>query len=160
MKKAITLIILISVSIFLVLSFVYQGIHFYNKQKFEILKNEDNQVTTLKEIYIDFFDEFKVDDSGNILLDKTCLTNIITNSEFNDNNIKKLKELEKNNVENGVIHTLYLEYNKDNSILILTLKEENGIQEYRKRYKLYVKEDAIKYETYVLVQTMYMTPSK
>ena len=160
MKKAITLIILISVSIFLVLSFVYLGIHYYNKQKFEILKNEDNQVSTLKEIYIDFFDEFKVDDSGNILLDKTCLTNIITNSEFNDNNIKKLKELEKNNVENEVIHTLYLEYNKDNSILILTLKEENGIQEYRKRYKLYVKEDAIKYETYGLVQTMHMTPSK
>ena len=79
------------------------------------------------------------------MLDKTCLTNIITNTEFNDNNIKKLKELEKNNVENEVIHTLYLEYNKDNSILTLTLIEENGIQEYRKRYKLYVKEDTIKY---------------
>ena len=52
MKKAITLIILISFSIFLVLSFVYLGIHYYNKQKFEILKNEDNQVSTLKDIYI------------------------------------------------------------------------------------------------------------
>ena len=162
MKKntILTALTILIISIFFVSCFVYLGINYYNKYKLEILKNENNQVSTLKNIYEDFFNEFKVYNSGNILLDKTCLTNIIDNTSFNYNNIKKLKELEKNNAENKFIHTLYLEYDTDTSILTLTLKEKNGIQKYRKRYKLYIKGNAIKYEIYGFVETMYITPSK
>lgn len=162
MKKNSTLIavIILIICIFFVFCFAYFGINYYNKQKFETLESEENQVNTLQNIYEDFFNEFKIYDSGNILLDDSCLTNIINNMPFNDANVQKLKELEKNNTENKFIHTLYLEYDKDTSILTLTLKEKNGIQEYRKRYKLYVKGNTIKYETYGFVETMYITPSK
>ncbi len=159
-NKILIMLIILIVSIFFVFCFVYFGINYYKRQKLETLKNEDNQVDTLRTIYEDFFDEFKIYDSGNITLDKSCLTNIIDNTQFNDNNIKKLKELEKNNTENKFIHTLYLEYDKDTSILTLTLKEKNGTQEYRIRYKLYVKGNTIKYETYGLVETMHITPSE
>lgn len=160
MKKHIILImiIILIVSIISIFCFVYFGINNYNRQKFEILKNEDNQVNILKNIYEDFFNEFKIYDSGNITLDKSCLTNIIDNTQFNDNNIEKLKELEKSNVENEFIYTLYLEYDKENSILTLTLKESHGIQEYRMRYRLYVKGNNINYETYGLTETMHISP--
>lgn len=158
MKKFSTLIavIILIICIF----FTYFGINYYNKQKFETLESEESQVNTLQNIYENFFNKFKIYDSGNISLDDSCLTNIINNIPFNDANVQKLKELEKNNTENKFIHTLYLEYNKDTSILTLTLREKNGIQEYRIRYKLYVKGNTIKYETYGLVEALYMTPSK
>lgn len=153
--------ILIAVIILIIcIFFTYFGINYYNKQKFETLENEENQVNTLQNIYENFFNEFKIYDSGNISLDDSCLTNIINNIPFNDANVQKLKELEKNNTENKFIHTLYLEYNKDTSILTLTLREKNGIQEYHIRYKLYVKGNTVKYETYGLVEALYMTPSK
>ena len=125
MKKFSTLIavIILIICIF----FTYFGINYYNKQKFETLESEENQVNTLQNIYENFFNEFKIYDSGNILLDDSCLTNIINNIPFNDANVQKLKEFEKNNTENKFIHTLYSEYDKDTSILTLTLREKNGM---------------------------------
>lgn len=122
MKKFSTLIavIILIICIF----FTYFGINYYNKQKFETLESEENQVNTLQNIYENFFNEFKIYDSGNISLDDSCLTNIINNIPFNDANVQKLKEFEKNNTENKFIHTLYSEYDKDTSILTLTLREK------------------------------------
>ena len=156
MKKINILIALII--LFICIALVFFLINNYKKQQIETLKNENNQVSVLNSIYKDFFNNFKVYDSGNISLDKSCLTNFVTNTNFNDNNIKKLKELERNNIENEFFYTLYLEYNKENSILTLTLKEERGIVRHSVKYKLYVKGDSIEYETYGNVETFHTTP--
>lgn len=158
MKKKSVLIILF-VYVFLIV-IVVCFVKNYNIKRIEILNDEENQVSTLKDIYTDFFQEFKIYDDGNILLDETCLTNIISGVKFSDDNIEKLKELEKESAENIFVYTLYLEYDKDTGILTLTLKEKSGIQEQRIRYKLYVKENSIKYEVYGLVESWSMTPSE
>mgnify|MGYP001623748854 FL=1 len=160
MKKINILVafIILFICIALVFFFSYFGINNYKKQQSETLKNENNQVSVLNSIYKDFFNNFKVYDSGNISLDKSCLTNFVTNTNFNDNNIKKLKELERNNIENEFFYTLYLEYDKENSILTLTLKEEHGIVKHSVKYKLYVKGDSIEYETHGNVETFHTTP--
>ena len=160
MKKSNVLIALIILFICnnLVFFFAYFGINSYKKQKIETLKNEDKQVNVLNSIYKEFFNNSKVYDSGNILLDKSCLTNFVNNADFNDNNTKKLKELERNNVKNKFFYTLYLEYDKENSILTLTLKEEHDIVRHNIKYKLYVKGNSIEYETYGNEETFHTTP--
>lgn len=159
MKNKMFLIILI-IFVFSFGCFIYLGIKYYHIQILNVLKNENNQVDILKDMYENFLNGINVYGSESIYLDHTCLTNIIDNTKFNDNNIKKLKELEKNNVEHKLIYILYSEYNKENSILKLTLKETHGIQEYNIKYKLYVKENKIKYEVDGYMETMFTTPSK
>ena len=96
MKKINILIalIILFICIALVFFFSYFGINNYKKQQSETLKNENNQVSVLNSIYKDFFSNFKVYDPGNISLDKSCLTNFVTNTSFN-NNIKKIKGIRK-----------------------------------------------------------------
>lgn len=142
MKKYIIGAIVVIVIIVTVICDIFL-INSHNKT---ILEDENNQVNTLKKVYEDFLSNFNLEED-NIILDATCLKNIINGVEFSDENKEKLKEVEKINDEYDFEYTLSLTYNEKNSTLTLKLEEkERALMTSTQSYKLYVKDDAIVYE--------------
>lgn len=134
----------IYVSVFIVCIFIVVIITIlYNAQKKQnILADEENQVKVLYEIYDNFISSTFPEAS--IKLDESALKNIITSNLFNEDNQRKLKELEKiTNDSNSYI--LSYNYNEDKKILTLYLKDENGYLHANKEYKLETKDNTIVY---------------
>ena len=134
----------IYVSVFIVCIFIVVIITIlYNAQKKQnILADEENQVKVLYEIYGNFISSTFPEAS--IKLDESALKNIITSNLFNEDNQRKLKELEKiTNDSNSYI--LSYNYNEDKKILTLYLKDENGYLHANKEYKLETKDNTIVY---------------
>ena len=107
------ILVIISVTVYFIM---------YNHNN-NILKQEEKQVEVLKEIY----EEFVLDlTNSTVLLDESALQNIITKESFNDENIKRLKEVEVICENPESIYKLDVKYSVKNNILILTLSEDNG----------------------------------
>lgn len=155
MKKYIIWII-ISIIVIVAIAF---GIYFFNMKNIEkILEDENNQVNALKGVYEDFLGRLNLEED-NIILDESCLRNIISGVEFSDENKEKLKEVEKINEEYEFAYDLSLKYNVQTSILTLKLEEKNhGLMTSTQSYKLSVKNGAIVYETDGVGETINTSP--
>lgn len=155
MKKYIIWII-ISIIVIVAIAF---GIYFFNMKNIEkILEDENNQVNALKGVYENFLGRLNLEED-NIILDESCLRNIISGVEFSDENKEKLKEVEKINEEYEFAYDLSLKYNVQTSILTLKLEEKNhGLMTSTQSYKLSVKNGAIVYETDGVGETINTSP--
>lgn len=128
--------------IFCILLIIIFAILFNAQNRKNILVNEENQVNALYEIYDNFISS-TFPEAG-IKLDESALKNIITSQLFNETNQERLKELEKV-TDDSILYTLSYNYNEDQNILTLYLKDENGYLHANKEYKLEIKDNTIVY---------------
>jgi len=101
MKKYIFIIILLVV---VIIAAIFTFSHVQNNLD-KVLKDENIQVDTLIDIYKDAIERNKID---NLILGESALKNIITNKNFKDENILKIKSIEKNDADSKEIYTLYV----------------------------------------------------
>lgn len=132
------LVIIIAVLIFL---------NYNNKQN--ILMEENNQVNALYAIYNNFLSSTFPE--ANIRLDNSTLKNILTSQFFSETNQLKLKQLEKTN-DSSILYILSSNYNKDQKILTLYLKDEEGNIHASKEYNLEIKNNNISYTSSQITQ--------
>ncbi len=156
MKKYIVWII-IAIIVIVAVAF---GIYFlYMKNNEKILEDENNQVNALKAVYEDFLGNFNLEED-NIILDESCLKNIVSGVEFNNENKEKLEEVEKINDEYNFEYDLSSTYNAKTYILTLKLEEkDDGLTATTQSYKLAVKDGTIVYERYGLGETVNRLPA-
>ena len=94
MKSSKNIVMLIVLCVVVLLAVI--AVFFVNKNSVNnCIKDEKVQVETLKEIYKDMFSNFNTQDV-NIVLDETALKNILTDERFSEENVTKLREVEKN----------------------------------------------------------------
>lgn len=142
MKKKILIFILII--IFIILGyFTYSFIK--TKQHTRILENEDNQVEVLYNIYSDFISH---NNTVNLSLDNTCLLNLVTRNELTDEHKARLKSFESNNENETLSSTLYSSFSLNGNILTLTLIRSDNNYKAIQKYRLFFKNNELKYETY------------
>ncbi len=152
MKKKILIFILII--IFIILGyFTYSFIK--TKQHAKILENEDSQVETLYNIYRDFLGS----NNNNLKLDNTCFLNLVTGNELTNEHKEKLKSLEISNDDSDFSYTLYSDFNSNHNILTLTLIRTDNYEKRLQKYRLFFKNNQLKYETYDLGVGMFSSPS-
>ncbi len=152
-------IILILILIVIILGVILIGVKKLNNKDIdkEVLKNEDNQVTALVDIYNDFFNSFNMEEH-NIYLDKSCYKNLITGEEFTQENKEILKQFEKEKAENTFENIIYISYNSDDDIITIemnskVINSDNNSSSHKQRYKLYTNDNKITFERYLFLET-------
>lgn len=147
MKSSKNIVILIILCVVVLLAVI--AVFFVNKNSVNnCIKDEKVQVETLKEIYKDMFSNFNTQDV-NIVLDETALKNILTDERFSEENVTKLREVEKNVEGLQSTYTLYTKYSKDTGVITIEVvgsgvKNSKRIQQ----YKLNVKNSKLNFERY------------
>lgn len=147
MKSSKNIVILIILCVVVLLAVI--AVCFVNKNSVNnCIKDEKVQVETLKEIYKDMFSNFNTQDV-NIVLDETALKNILTDERFSEENVTKLREVEKNVEGLQSTYTLYTKYSKDTGVITIEVvgsgvKNSKRIQQ----YKLNVKNSKLNFERY------------
>ena len=147
MKSSKNIVMLIVLCVVVLLAVI--AVFFVNKNSVNnCIKDEKVQVETLKEIYKDMFSNFNTQDV-NIVLDETALKNILTDERFSEENVTKLREVEKNVEVLQSTYTLYTKYSKDTGVITIEVvgsgvKNSKRIQQ----YKLNVKNSKLNFERY------------
>ena len=147
MKSSKNIVMLIVLCVVVLLAVI--AVFFVNKNSVNnCIKDEKVQVETLKEIYKDMFSNFNTQDV-NIVLDETALKNILTDERFSEENVTKLREVEKNVEGLQSTYTLYTKYSKDTGVITIEfvgsgVKNSKRIQQ----YKLNVKNSKLNFERY------------
>ena len=147
MKSSKNIVMLIVLCVVVLLAVI--AVFFVNKNSVnKCIKDEKVQVETLKEIYKDMFSNFNTQDV-NIVLDETALKNILTDERFSEENVTKLREVEKNVEGLQSTYTLYTKYSKDTGVITIEVvgsgvKNSKRIQQ----YKLNVKNSKLNFERY------------
>ena len=147
MKSSKNIVMLIVLCVVVLLAVI--AVFFVNKNSVNnCIKDEKVQVETLKEIYKDMFSNFNTQDV-NIVLDETALKNILTDERFSEENVTKLREVEKNVEGLQSTYTLYTKYSKDTEVITIEVvgsgvKNSKRIQQ----YKLNVKNSKLNFERY------------
>ncbi len=145
MKSKTNIVILIGLAVVIVLAILV--IFSCSKNSIDkLIEDEDVQVNTLINVYRDVLDIVNSDDI-NIVLDESSLKNIITNEKFKEENILKLKNVEKSIENSQRIYTLSVQYSKSTHVLTVNITE-SGIGNMKKtqKYKLDVKNGKINYQ--------------
>lgn len=144
MKSKISLIILI---VILFISILFFSSRFL--LNYLILKNEENQIELLQDIYTSFITNLPYQEE-NIVFDDSCFKNFITNESFNSENISKIKVIEKKDKDSNVTVTVYRTYDRKTKNLILKAKIIENENYYKyitdQRYKLKIKNRKLTYE--------------
>lgn len=151
--------ILIFIIIFITLIGFIIFLSFYDKYNMEVLCNNSNQTEALKYIYEDFLNVFNMNNK-NLYLDDSCLKNFITGEEFEEENKIILKSIEIKNEEYEFSYKIFSKYDDRNSTLNLSLERQDGNQISEQKYRIYVKNNAIKYERDGMLTTKYTTINK
>lgn len=156
MKKYIFGIIISIIAIVLIII----GVYFYNiHNNQKILENENNQVEVLRQIYGEYINSFELEES-NIILNEDCFKNIITDVEFSDENKEKLKQLERTSDTYDFRYEISSTYSDKTSNLIVEIKEmDEGLMNGRRKYRLYVEDGKIKFESNGLGQITNSMPA-
>lgn len=156
MKKYILGIIIVIIIIALLIG----GIYLYNVQNNKkILENENNQVEVLRQIYGEYINSFELEES-NIILNEDCFKNIITDVEFSDENKEKLKQLERTSDTYDFRYEISSTYSDKTSNLIVEIKEmDEGLMNGSQKYRLYVEDGKIKFESNGLGQITNSMPA-
>ena len=147
MKSSKNIVMLIVLCVVVLLAVI--SVFFVNKNSVNnCIKDEKVQVETLKEIYKDMFSNLNTQDV-NIVLDETALKNILTDERFSEENVTKLREVEKNVEGLQSTYTLYTKYSKDTEVITIEVvgsgvKNSKRIQQ----YKLNVKNSKLNFERY------------
>ena len=147
MKSSKNIVMLIVLCVVVLLAVI--AVFFVNKNSVNnCIKDEKVQVETLKEIYKDMFSNFNTQDV-NIVLDEAALKNILTDERFSEENVTKLREVEKNVEGLQSTYTLYTKYSKDTGVITIEVvgsgvKKSKRIQQ----YKLNVKNSKLNFERY------------
>ena len=156
MKKYIFGIIIAIIAIVLIII----GVYFYNiHNNQKILENENNQVEVLRQIYGEYINSFELEES-NIILNEDCFKNIITDVEFSDENKEKLKQLERTSDTYDFRYEISSTYSDKTSNLIVEIKEmDEVLMNGRQKYRLYVEDGKIKFESNGLGQITNSMPA-
>lgn len=113
----------------------------------KILEDENVQVNTLIKIYKDVIEKnvLEIDKEANIILDESTLKNIVTGENFTDENIIKIKSVERNDKNSEITYTLYKSsYSKN--FTIITVVSSDGEDRRTVKYKFYVKDGNVEFE--------------
>lgn len=140
MKKYILIIITLLVVVIIAAIFTFS--HVQNNLD-KVLKDENIQVDTLIDIYKDAIERNKID---NLILGESALKNIITNENFKDENILKIKSIEKNDADSKEIYTLYISYSQSKQIVTVTTIDDDSRRKNTNEYKLYIKNGKLEVE--------------
>lgn len=135
MSKKIVFLILSIVLIIAMISGVFIQRHF-------ALANSENQVNVLKEIF-----RSNIDLNQKVTLSDSALTNFITKKEYSLQHKEELLAATQKN-ELNTEYIIYIKYNKDNKILVVTKSDIENTYRYIQKYKLNVKNWKIVYEIY------------
>lgn len=137
--------IVILVCILLVVASILFIIFSFNTKSIDkLIEDENIQVETLNNVYKDMLSKVNTD-NANIILDQSSLKNILTGEELTQENISKLKELEKNS-ESEEKYILYTKYSKETYTLILEVIGSGvGNTKTTQKYKLEVKDGDLVY---------------
>ena len=147
MKSSKNIVMLIVLCVVVLLAVI--SVFFVNKNSVNnCIKDEKVQVETLKEIYKDMFSNFNTQDV-NIVLDETALKNILTDERFSEENVTKLREVEKNVEGLQSTYTLYTKYSKDTEVIAIEVNG-SGVKNSKRiqQYKLNVKNSKLNFERY------------
>ena len=147
MKSSKNIVMLIVLCVVVLLAVI--AVFFVNKNSVNnCIKDEKVQVETLKEIYKDMFSNFNTQDV-NIVLDETALKNILTDERFSEENVTKLREVEKNVEGLQSTYTLYTKYSKDTEVIAIEVNG-SGVKNSKRiqQYKLNVKNSKLNFERY------------
>ena len=147
MKSSKNIVMLIVLCVVVLLAVI--AVFFVNKNSVNnCIKDEKVQVETLKEIYKDMFSNFNTQDV-NIVLDETALKNILTDERFSEENVTKLREVEKNVEGLQSTYTLYTKYSKDTEVIAIEVNG-SGVKKSKRiqQYKLNVKNSKLNFERY------------
>ena len=145
MKSSKNIVMLIVLCVVVLLAVI--AVFFVNKNSVNnCIKDEKVQVETLKEIYKDMFSNFNTQDV-NIVLDETALKNILTDERFSEENVTKLREVEKNVEGLQSTYTLYTKYSKDTGVITIEVVG-SGVDNSKttQEYKLNVKNGNVVFE--------------
>ena len=86
-------------------------------------------------------------DNINVVLDESALKNLLTNEEYKEENILKLKRIEKNIEDSDSIYTISMQYSKKTYMLTIDITKSKGsYMKTTQKYKLEVKDGKITYQ--------------
>lgn len=143
MKKNIIILIGIIIVVAFVLLFILQ-VRSNNFDK--IIKNENAQVDVLLELFEETLSVVNPE-NVNLTLDESALNNFVTHESFTEENVSKLKEIEKSIENTQIIYKLGIDYAEDTNILTINISDNEGKYSHIQNYKLNVKDGKIIYET-------------
>lgn len=143
MKKNIIILIGIIIVVAFVLLFILQ-VRSNNFDK--IIKNENAQVDVLLELFEETLSVVNPE-NVNLTLDESALNNFVTHESFTEENVSKLKEIEKSIENTQIIYKLGVDYAEDTNILTINISDNEGKYSHIQNYKLNVKDGKIIYET-------------
>ena len=143
MKKNIIILIGIIIVVAFVLLFILQ-VRSNNFDK--IIKNENAQVDVLLELFEETLSVVNPE-NVNLILDESALNNFVTHESFTEENVSKLKEIEKSIENTQIIYKLGVDYAEDTNILTINISDNEGKYSHIQNYKLNVKDGKIIYET-------------
>lgn len=148
----ITLIFLIIIiALVLALFFIFGN---NNSNVDKIIENENVQIAVLTDIYVDVLSTINTDD-GNIVLDNSALKNILTNEDFSEEGILKLKSVEKTNEDTNITYTIYSKYlSTTHTLSIEIIKDGTGYMKHTQKYTLSVDNGKINFERDELGETV------
>ncbi len=124
-------IILISICVLLAISLLFGALYIIRLDI--VSKDEDKQVEVLCQIFESFLKEYN---DYNIVIDESTLKNFKTNEKFNDKNIAKLKEYEKNMPEANESYTLSITTSPYVNVVNLMLKSNNSSKAYQQQFSI------------------------
>ena len=143
MKKNIIILIGIIIVVAFVLLFILQ-VRSNNFDK--IIKNENAQVDVLLELFEETLSVVNPE-NVNLTLDESALNNFVTHESFTEENVSKLKEIEKSIENTQIIYKLGIDNAEDTNILTNNISDNEGKYSHIQNYKLNVKDGKIIYET-------------
>lgn len=143
MKKNIIILIGIIIVVVFVLLFILQ-VRSNNFDK--IIKNENAQVDVLLELFEETLSVVNPE-NVNLTLDESALNNFVTHESFTEENVSKLKQIEKSIENTQIIYKLGIDYAEDTNILTINISDNEGKYSHIQNYKLNVKDGKIIYET-------------
>ncbi len=139
--------VMILVCLAMIISLILIAMLLFNKNNINrLLKDEDIQVDMLFEIYNNMLNEYNIDNI-NVVLDESALKNLLTNEEYKEENILKLKRIEKNIEDSDSIYTISMQYSKKTYMLTIDITKSKGsYMKTTQKYKLEVKDGKITYQ--------------
>ena len=112
----------------------------------KIIKNENAQVDVLLELFEETLSVVNPE-NVNLILDESALNNFVTHESFTEENVSKLKQIEKSIENTQIIYKLGVDYAEDTNILTINISDNEGKYSHIQNYKLNVKDGKIIYET-------------
>lgn len=122
-------IILISICVLLAILILFGALYIIRTNR--VLADEDKQVEVLCQMFEYFLKNY---DDYNIVIDESTLKNFKTNEKFNDKNIAKLKEYEKNMPEANESYILSITTSPYVNVVNLMLKSNNSSKAYQQHF--------------------------